>query len=388
MRRVLYVEHMADVGGGQMCLLDLVRTIDRQKYSPVVTCVSRGEFYDLVESLGVDIEIVDIRRVLRKNPLCTLADIRVLDRIIRDRLIDLVHVYSLKSHLMVLLPALIRGVPVIWHCGVTSDYGRFFDLLGCLGARLIIAASRFVSGRFDWCTLCSRKVRVLHNAVDLGKFDSGSVASNVRDDLGIDRGAFVVGAVGRLVEEKGFDYLIEAASEIARHAPTLKLLMVGGGSGSSGDYEEALRRKARDSLPASSIIFTGYRRDVRECMAAMDVVVVPSLREVFGLVAVEAMALERPVVASAVGGLPEVVEDGVTGILVPARDPGGIARAVQRLHDDRALAGEMGRAGRRRAEDLFDLRAHVREIEAIYEGLIRGSRPREETEGDVGSRDR
>jgi glycosyltransferase involved in cell wall biosynthesis len=369
-RRVLYVEHMADVGGGQMCLLDLVRNVDREKYAPVVTCVSKGEFYGLVKSSGVDTEIVDIRRVLRKSPLRTLADMRALGRIIRERRIDIVHVYSLKSHLMVLIPALLEGVPVIWHCEVTSDYGKFFDMVGCLGARVIVAASEFVSGRFGWFPACRRKVRVVYNAVDLGKYDRSRVGSNTRAELGIDRDAFVVGGVGRLAREKGFHCLIEAAAEISGRVPRLALLIVGGGPPGPDEYVEELRRRAADSPVAGNIIFTGYRRDVPELMAAMDVVAVPSLREVFGLVAVEAMALARPVVASAVGGLPEVVEDGVTGILIPPRDPSALAEAVTRLYTDAPLREKMGVAGRRRAGERFDLKVHVKKIENIYAGLV------------------
>lgn len=368
-RMILYVEHMADVGGGQISLLEILRRIDRQRYTPVVTCVTRGELFDQVKALGVDCEIVDIRGVLRKSPLRTIGNMRALYRLMRDRGVDLIHFNSLKALLIACVPALLTRVPAIWHCRVTSDYGKFFDLVGCLCAKRIVVPSRFLLARFNWQSICRGKVRLIYNAAELDGPGMNPPAMDIRDELGIPSRAFVVGCAGRMEEEKGYHLLVEAVCELACRLPDLRLVVVGG-EPVGGTYRERLREMVSGSDMASRVHFTGYRRDIRRYLAAMDVVAVPSEREVFGRVAVEAMALGKPVVASSAGGLPEVVEDGVTGILFPPGDVAALSEALARLSDDRDAAAAMGEAGRRRAMELFDMRKHVREIETLYDEIL------------------
>jgi glycosyltransferase involved in cell wall biosynthesis len=380
-KRILYVEHMAEIGGGQRSVLEIIRRTDRTRFAPVVTCVARGELSEAAESLGAKVEIVDIRRVLRKNPAKTVDNIRALNTLIKTDGIDLVHVNSLKALLMIMIPARLNGIGVIWHCRVTSDYGRFFDYLGCVGSATVLVPSRFLARRFHWCRQCSAKVRLVPNAVDAGVFDPGGVSSRLREELALPADSPVVGALGRLEEEKGFEDLVRAAPVIAKSLPGVRFLIVGGDPGGGRGAAAKLERMIEASGVSSIVSLAGHRKDIPECIAAMDVVVVPSRREVFSRVAVEAMAMEKPVVASSVGGLPEVVADGTTGLLVPPRDPRALAEAVVRVLGDRAGAGEMGRAGRRRVLDLFEMTQHIEAIEIVYSELLRGRGAAERSRG-------
>jgi len=174
----------------------------------------------------------------------------------------------------------------------------------------------------------------------------------------------LVGVVARLEPEKGHTHLVAAWPHVVAAAPDTWLAIVGEGS------ECAALREQAAALPAPArdrIIFTGRREDVAALTADLDIAVLPSLREAQGISILEAMARRVPVVASAVGGIPEVVADGVSGLLVPPAAPPALATAIARLATSPALRARMGDAGYRIVAERFSMEAHVRRIEAIYD---------------------
>jgi glycosyltransferase involved in cell wall biosynthesis len=174
-------------------------------------------------------------------------------------------------------------------------------------------------------------------------------------------------SIGRFVAEKGHRHLLEAAARIERTKPGAHWVLVG-----AGELEASLKHQARGLGLESRVHFTGWRDDIPEVLAVSDVFVLPSESEGFGRVVVEAMAMARPVVATAVGGVPEIVQDGQTGILVPPSDPAALADAVRSLLDDPARASRLGAAGRARAESRFTLTAHVDGVERVYAEVLGG----------------
>jgi glycosyltransferase involved in cell wall biosynthesis len=210
---------------------------------------------------------------------------------------------------------------------------------------------------------------VIPNGVDLARFDLPVAACALRREFGIPREAPLLGVVARLEPEKGHRYLIEAMPAILRGAPETWLVIVGEGSldGELRAQAAALPRGARDR-----IVFTGRREDVAAITGDVDVAVLPSLREAQGISILEAMARRKPVVASAVGGIPEVLTNGLDGLLVPPADPAALADACIRLACSPELRARMGEAGRATVEARFSLDAMVRQIEEVYdEELVR-----------------
>jgi glycosyltransferase involved in cell wall biosynthesis len=368
--RILYIEHRAGVGGGQVCLLELLKRLDRSRFDPLVTCVSRGELYDRLLELGVDIEILDIRGVLRHNPVSTLAVVGRLSRLAREGGIDMVHANSQKALLYSARAPGLRGVPAIWHCHVPSDFGRILDVVARLRAGMIIANSEYVSRRFRWPVPAGGKVRIIPNGIDTETFEPGREGKNARAELGIGHEDIVVGAVGRLVEEKGIEYFLRAASAIGAKIPEVRFMVVGESPPGGRAYREKLVRIAGEVPAPSSVVFAGFRSDVADFIAAMDIVVVPSLREGFGLVVGESMAMGKPVVCSDVGGIPELVSAGETGVLVPPGDADAIATEVLCLIRDREKASGLGRAARSRIVEKFGMGRHVKLIEDAYAEML------------------
>jgi glycosyltransferase involved in cell wall biosynthesis len=210
---------------------------------------------------------------------------------------------------------------------------------------------------------------MIYNGVDLERYDHQEPCCTLRDDYGMEPGSQIVGVVARLEPEKGHPTLIDAWPLVLRSVPDAYLLIVGEGS-----RRDDLERQVRELRIAHRVVFTGRRDDVPGVTAALDVAVLPSYREAQGLTILEAMALSRPVVASNVGGIPEMIQDGVTGLLVPPGDPTALAGAIVRLLEDHSLADTLGRAGHDLVHDRFCIELMVKAIEEIYDEGARTTR--------------
>jgi len=215
-------------------------------------------------------------------------------------------------------------------------------------------------------------IDLIYNGVDLQRYDHQEPCCTLHEEYGMEPGSQVVGVVARLEPEKGHPTLLEAWPGVLRAVPDVYLLIVGEGS-----RRDALEAQARELRVAHRVVFTGRRDDVPAVTAALDVAVLPSYREAQGLTILEAMALSRPVVASNVGGIPEMVEDGVTGILVPPHDAEALTRAIARLLTDHPYADMIGRAGHDLVHDRFCIELMVDAVTTIYDEGARSLRPSE-----------
>jgi glycosyltransferase involved in cell wall biosynthesis len=230
----------------------------------------------------------------------------------------------------------------------------------------LIAPSESIAAKVHREGRGATEITVVPNGVDADRFGarrSPEEIDAVRAAVGIPAGAFVVGVVARLEPEKGHRYLLEAWPAIAQARPDAWLVLIGEGS-----QADALRGQAR-ALPAPAnrrIVFGSRQTDIAAVTAALDVAVMPSLREAQGIAILEALAARRPVVASRVGGIPETIRHGVHGLLVPPADPQALARAVTRLAADPRLRARLGAAGARRVDEVFSVTASVRRVESIY----------------------
>jgi glycosyltransferase involved in cell wall biosynthesis len=230
----------------------------------------------------------------------------------------------------------------------------------------LIAVSRASVRKLEDEGRVAAPISLIYNGVDLARYDEPEVCCTLQAEYGIPAGAPVVGVVARLEPEKGHPTLLDAWPLVLASVPNAHLLIVGEGS-----QREALEEQAAN---LASVHFTGRRDDVPAVTAALDVAVLPSYREAQGLSILEAMALARPVVASAVGGIPEMVEDGRTGLLVPPRDPEALAAAITRLLLDHPFADTLGKAGKDLVHERFCVELMVRAVESIYDEAVADER--------------
>jgi glycosyltransferase involved in cell wall biosynthesis len=194
-----------------------------------------------------------------------------------------------------------------------------------------------------------------------------TVGDSVRAKHGIPSDAFVIGTVANLLPIKGYETMIRAMASIRIKIPTAHYLIVGGGT---EPYVGHLKDLCAEQGVADRVHLVGFQNQTRPYLAAMDVYVQPSRDEAFGIAAVEAMAMGKTVVATRVGGLPEVVEEGRTGFLVPPEDTSAISATITTLFHDQALNEEMGRRGKVRAREHFDLERTLAGVEQLYQEVL------------------
>jgi glycosyltransferase involved in cell wall biosynthesis len=264
--------------------------------------------------------------------------------------------------------AMAAGTPVIMATVHSSRVRSPEDVAGLAALtpaidRLIVP-SRAIEAKVRAEFRGGARFAVIPNGVDLDRFALPAAPCTLRRDFGIPNDAILLGVVARLEPEKGHRILIDAMAEVVRRAPRTWLAIVGEGS-----LEGELRRQV-EGLPAAArgqVVLTGRRGDVAAVTSDLDVAVLPSLREAQGISLLEAMARQRPVVASAVGGIPEVVTDGESGLLVPPADPVGLADALVRVARSPVLREQLGEAGYRAVVERFSIGAQVRRIQEIYD---------------------
>jgi len=347
-------------GGAQESYTGLLLRLDRSKYEVRALSLSAGSAVQRIRRLGLPVDVID-------EPDDEAA-VRELAAWLRREEIDLVHAHMYRAEVVGTRAALAAGTPVIM-ATVHSSRVRSAEDQAALAAltpgmdRLIVPSASILA-----------KVRaegrggaafsVIPNGVDLSRFAVAPPACALRREFGIAPDDVLIGVVARLEAEKGQTHLVNAMPAILRLAPRAWLAIVGEGS-----QCEALRAQAA-ALPAPArdrIIFAGRREDVSAITADLDIAVLPSLREAQGISILEAMARRKPVVATEVGGIPEVVADGVSGILVPPASPSALAWAVIHLARSSSRRSRMGKAGYKIVAERFSMEAHVRQVEALYD---------------------
>ena len=213
------------------------------------------------------------------------------------------------------------------------------------------------------------KIVIIRNGVDLTRFNEPTDGDAIRRDLGLPAGTPLVVVVSRLTRLKGLEQLIEAAAVLKQRHKDARFLIVGETAPSQRPYLDELKKRAVEQGVADRVLFTGLRSDVPALLAAADVSVMPSLSEALSNVLLESMAAGAPTVATRVGGTPEALTDGQTGLLVPPGEVQPLAGAISRLLDDRALAAHLGRAARRSSANTCQSRM-VSATEQLYSELL------------------
>ncbi len=357
---VLVVSNHADiVGGGEISLLTLLKGLDRSRWTPIVVVPSEGPVANSSRLLGISTRVIPLPS-LRRPWLSFLRSIAALCRTIRETGAIFLHANGSRAMLYAGLAGLLTRRPVIWHLRVWRPDPKLDWLLVKLATRSI-AISDAVRARLSPWPAAQRRCVVVHNGLDLDVFVPSQDPESVRRSIGIPSGVRAIGTVGRLVPFKGHEYLLEAFTRIRYDYPGIHLLVVG-----DGPRRAALEQQAQALAIAEVVHFTGHREDVPDILSILDVFILPSIAEDFGRVLIEAMAMERPVVASNGGGVPEIIQHGVCGLLVPPADPSGMADAVRTLLADPVRCSSMGRAGRQRVEKEFNLQRHAELVEKVY----------------------
>ncbi len=390
--RILFIaDDPVGVGGTERGLVQTALGLSPDRWRPLVVVPGRGPLYDMCTGVRLETRVLGFHRLprgwrfRRHFPLDSWLTMRVngwrLKRLLGRERVALIQT-SAKQSLNVRNLASVAnaaGVPLVWSCHDSNPRVLTHCSPG-LGARLarVIAVSSHVKKELLNAGLGhAEKIEVVHNAIDLEERDGRASVANgsFREELGIPRTQHIVGLVGRLDRVKGQDLFLRAAELVAEGRRDVAFLLVGvippwSRWAPFADYFREVEALARRPGLRGCVHFVGWRSDMARVMASLDILVQPSRRETFGRVLIEAMASRKPVVVTRVGGMPEIVVDGETGLIVPAEDPAALAVAIRVLLEDADRRMVMGEAGRRRVEACFTLSQRLRRLEVIYREVL------------------
>lgn len=381
-RRIRVVELLATGtnGGAQEHLYSLLLRLDRSRYDVDVVSLSDGSTVRRIEATGFPTLVLD-----------GLEDgdaVAAVARHLEAHPADVLHNHMFRAEVTGTRAALAleeggRARPYIVSTVHSSRVRSLEDreILRHLTPRMdrLVAVSQATLAKLEREGRTQAPVELIYNGVDLERYKHQEPCCTLPEEYGFPAGTPLVGCVARLEPEKGHATLIDAWPLVLEKVPEARLLIVGEGSrreeleeqarrlGMLGDEAAAVRAGTRGVPPGGRIVFTGRRDDVPAVTAAIDVAVLPSYREALGVAILEAMALGRAVVASNVGGIPEMIEDGRTGLLVPPHDHEALAAAIVRLLVDHPFADTLARAGHDLVHERFCVERMVRQIETIYD---------------------
>ena len=381
--RVLFVNHTAKLGGGEIALRLLIHHLDRTRIDHEVLLFEDGPLTALLRQ-GSAVHIVQLPagiRDARKDSLLSVSTLKKVGGIplsiwrvrsaIRKLKIDFVHTNSLKADLVGGIAARLAGKPVIWHIRdrIAPDYlpakvVAVFRALARLVPVAIIANSRATLESLNLPAAATRSggtAHVVHDGVDLSMIPVKPIPM---------RTSLVVGLVGRISPWKGQDVFLRAIQQIRQEVPDVRFEIIGSALFGEEQYERELQDLATQLELDDSVQFCGFVTNIAERIAALDLVVHAStISEPFGQVVIEGMAAGKAVVATRGGGVSEIVEDGVSGLLVAMKDPTALAQAMLLLLKDPVRRAQLGKAARRRVEDKFQIQFTAQKVLRLYQDL-------------------
>ena len=360
-------------GGGERYLELLCDRLDRARYRALLICPEPGPFVGRMKERGVETHLVHLAPLF--NPLALWR----LTRLLARERVTILQTHGARANFYGRIAGRLAGVPVIVSTVHNSLkdyevtplkrwlYTFLLRLTLPLVHRIICVSDATRWDLIDECSAASAKTQTVYNGVDPSAFPSQPNRQKFRQELGMTQGPVLV-TIGRLTEQKGHRYLLRAFPDLLNTWPQLCCVFVG-----EGELQDALHRMAIDLGVERACRFVGGREDIVDILAAADLFVLPSLSEGFPFVVLEALAMGLPVVASRVNGVPELIEDHKTGLLVSPRDPQSLAKAIRKVLSDPTVASRMGAEGRAVVQERFTVDRMVANTTAIFDAAMQNA---------------
>ena len=378
--RVLNIITRLERGGAPQALLETIRRMSPDIHIDLATGQADEAHLDLTQEVidsGMPLIVIPTLR-RSPHPLRDLQALRHLIRIIRAGNYDIVHTHTSKAGFLGRIAARHCKTTLVIHSPhgtilegyfssfVTKFYAYLERITAPLAKRIICLTAREIDQYLQAKIGHRDQYVVIYNGINIDTFSTMTQPrQEIRNSLNLTQEAVVCITVGRLVPVKGQINLINAFPKVMAQHPNTHLLIVG-----EGELHKELLQQVNHLNLTKNIHFLGWRSDIPNLLGASDIFVLPSLNEGLGLVLLEAMAQHLPTIATHVGGVPEVVEDGKTGLLVPAQSPHALTQAINQLIASPTQRQEMGEAGYQRAVNTFSIETTVEKTENIYRTLM------------------
>lgn len=383
-KNVLYLNSSSVIYGAETRLLDIIKNLDRSKFHPFVLLPHPGPLDDKLKKLGVTTMHLEygfpLDKINKENTIRFLRLNREFVKMVRQHDIDLIHANLHINMCNFWLGLLLLRLPVIVHMRSHFWISQFER---CFISRTFkaICISRFVEREFlqkrRFNFLMDRRpgqTTILHDGIDINHFNPYSNRARIRKALNIHPDDFLVGIIGAVDKIKGQDLLIQAARIVNQKHPRAKYVIVGDlyhNAKCNTDYRDELLKMVEEFQLKDHVIFTGFRKNVRGFMSEVDLLVQPSKREALGTSMVEAMSCGKPVIGTDVDGIPDVIGENESGILLNPRTPEAFAEAINFFIENPEEARKRGARGRERALKLFNVYENIKRVEGIYDEALR-----------------
>jgi glycosyltransferase involved in cell wall biosynthesis len=365
--KIIYLITGLGVGGAERALVELATHLPKDRYEVVVACLQPpGPFSDDLMTSGIPvIDLGGMQGLDYVRSACRLF------RLLRKEQAIILHSQLFRADVLAAVVGRFARVPIMVATRQNVNIGgmkkeRVNRLIRHAFDRTIAVSDKVRTVEVQLSHTDPNKVVVIPNCVQVDSFTNinEKKVKALRTELGLDSDTPLIGIVARFHKQKGHIYLLEAMTQVLKEVPTFKALLVG-----DGELRSAIEEKARMLNLSNDVIFTGIRHDISEILALIDLFVLPSLWEGLPLSLLEAMAAGKPVIATPVGGVPEIIEDGINGLLVSPRSPNDLAEAIITLLQNPKKAKSMGDAGRKKVDE-YSVEAMVQKTENLYRQLI------------------
>lgn len=390
--KILFLDEIGRIDGAEVVLLNLVINMHQDRFEPLVVCGSEGQLVDKLKSQNIQVCVLKMREINKLtfdvggvslfNPFSALftAIYGVIYGLkfylfLKKNQVDIVHTNTLLSNLFGSIPTKLAGKKLIWHEHNIQPPGIrriVINVMARLFPDRIIAISNAVRSVYSSIP-DSPKMSTIYNGIDLSKFHAIKThEQGIRAEFSIPSDFQIVAITAVLRPWKGHKVFLYAAKKVLASVKNVKFLIVGDEVFNKDiGYKESLVNLASELGIEKDVIFTGFRTDIPQILSGINILVSTSiLPEPFSLIILEAMASGKPVVATRTGGVPEVVEDKVTAILVEPENSEQLSKAILKLLEDREASEKMGRAGRKRAEELFSIQRFICDVEKVYADVL------------------
>lgn len=366
--RILQAIRQGQIGGGESHVLSLVAALDKDRFDPVVLSFTDGPMIDRLRQMNVPSHVISSAKPF--DPAC----VSKVNALLRKEEIDIVHAHGTRAASNLFLPARLGGLPMVYTIHGWSfhqDQPFFKKHLRIFSERMLtslaeknisVSASNRETGTRHFSGFRSE---VINNGIDLDHFNPARALKDLREELGIPADHTVFGYIARITLQKDPLTLIRAFSLALRQNSNMTLLVVG-----DGDLKRETVELAGSLGISAHIRFQPFRTDVPEVLNAIDVFCLPSLWEGMPIGLLEAMAMAKAVIVTAVDGSREIVQHDQNGVIVPVKDPEALAGAMTQLHRDAALRGRLQAAAATTVSREYCMKKMARKVEGIYSGII------------------
>jgi len=383
--RILYTQ--IPIGGGStIALYELVKGLDLHKYEPIVLFLQPNKYFENFNRLGIKTLTLDISKSERKKQYrvksflgkiyqLLFIDISIgirISKIFKEEAIDLVHLNTGFDR-SVMIAAKISKLPKVFHFRNFNKKITFSTKLLTSPIDVALYTTQAIADCYINIGTPLKKYDIVYEPIDIKKFSKYQNTDLIKQQFSIRKNDYLISNIGRITPWKGQHYFLQAMEDIVKQYPNTKILIVGesGNTKKDKEYFCLLQSMAQKKPLNGQVFLTGKRDDIAEIMSFSDIIVhSASEPEPFGLVIAEAMATGTPVIATRGGGPIEIIENGITGLLVPMKSATGIKEAIQKLFESKILRKTIGINARKDVAKRFPIQCHVTKVQKTYENIL------------------